>query len=320
MKYIDLHADTVTMLHYPKENLEKNKRMVTLDAMQQGETAVQCFSAFVPTGFFPKPFKDTLVWKRFNRIADKKDMLLKQHSDMLMEVTKADDIVLCTENGKTGVVFTIEDLGVIGRDADKLDIAYNRGVRIASLTWNHENTVAYPNSKKADIMNKGIKPFGFEMIEKMNEMGMVIDVSHLSDGGFWDCIKHSKQPIIATHSNSRAMTNHTRNLTDAMLKALADKGGITGLNFAPDFLSGRKDKRSLAEDMVRHILHIRKIAGSSVLALGSDFDGISGKLEIATPADMPALADVLMKGGLSQSELEDMFYNNALRVFREVWK
>ncbi len=92
MKYIDLHADTVTMLHYPKESLEKNKRMVTLDAMQQGETAVQCFSAFVPTGFFPKPFKDNLVWKRFNRIADKKDMLLKQHSDMLMEVTKADDI------------------------------------------------------------------------------------------------------------------------------------------------------------------------------------------------------------------------------------
>lgn len=320
MKYIDLHADTVTMMKYPRENLEQNKRMVTLDAMQHGGTAVQCFSAFVPTGFYPKPLKNRLVWKRFNAIADKKDALLKQHSHILKAVTKAEDMDFCNKNRKIGVVFTIEDLGVIGDDAKKLEAAYNRGVRIAGFTWNHENTVAFPNSKKVNVMNKGLKPFGIQMIEKMNDMGIVIDVSHLSDGGFWDCIRHSKKPIIATHSNSRAVTNHTRNLTDDMIKALADKGGITGLNFAPDFLSSRKDKSSLAEDMVRHILHIKKIAGSKALALGSDFDGISGKLEIATPADMPVLADALLKGGLTEDELEDMFYNNAVRVFREVWK
>lgn len=320
MKYIDLHADTVTMMKYPRENLEQNKRMVTLDAMQRGKTAVQCFSAFVPTGFYPKPLKNRFVWKRFNDIADKKDALLKQHNHILKAVTKAEDIEFCEKNNKIGVIFTIEDLGVIGDDAKKLETAYNRGVRIASLTWNHENTVAFPNSKKAYVMNKGLKTFGIQIIEKMNDMGIVIDVSHLSDGGFWDCIRLSKKPVIATHSNSRALTNHTRNLTDDMIKALADKGGITGLNFAPAFLSSRKDKRSLVEDMVRHIMHIKNIAGSKVLALGSDFDGISGKLEIATPADMPELADALLKGGLTEQELEDMFYNNAVRVFREVWK
>ncbi len=320
MKYIDLHADTVTMLNISRENLDKNKRMVTIQAMKQGETAVQCFSAFVPTGFYPKPVRDTFVWKRFCRIADKKDMLLKQHSDALTAVESIKDLDGCRESSKIGVVFTIEDMGVIGEDAAKLEAAYKRGVRIASLTWNHENTLAFPNSKKADIMRKGLKPFGFEMIEKMNDMGIIIDVSHLSDGGFYDCIKHSKKPIIATHSNSRAITNHPRNLTDDMLRALADKGGITGLNFAPNFLSNRKDKRSITEDMVRHILHIRNIAGSGVLAIGSDFDGINGKLEIAAPADMPVLADALRKGGLSETELEDMFYNNAARVFCEVWK
>lgn len=318
-RYIDLHSDTVTMLHYPKENLFKNKRMVTIPAMQQGGTLVQCFSAFVPTGFYPKPVRNALTWKKFNQIADKKDSLLRLHQDVLLPINCVQDIARCAEEEKIGALFTIEDAGIIGNDLEKLQSAYARGVRIASLTWNHENTLAFPNSANTKAMQKGLKPLGFEAVQEMNRLGIVIDVSHLSDGGFWDVASKSQKPFIATHSNSRFVTNHPRNLTDDMLKCLGEKGGVTGLNFAPDFLSGRKDKTSLIADMVKHILHIRNVGGSGILSIGTDFDGIHGKLEIGTPAEMPLLADALLKAGLSHDELENMFQNNILRVFQEVW-
>ncbi|MFR5876584.1 MAG: dipeptidase [Eubacterium sp.] len=319
-RYIDLHSDTITMLHYPKENLIDNKRMVSIADLKEGGALVQCFSAFVPTGYFPKFARDKMTWNRFNRIVDKKDALLKLHSDILIPVHNVDDIELCRNSNKIGALFTIEDAGVIGDDIAKLQSAYTRGVRIASLTWNHENTLAFPNSVNPDVMKKGLKPFGVQTVERMNELGIVIDVSHLSDGGFWDVVKMSKKPFVATHSNSRAVTNHPRNMTDEMIKALAEKGGVMGLNFAPDFLSSRKDKQSRINDMVKHILHIRNIGGSGVLAVGTDFDGIHGELEIKTPADMPLLFDALLKAGLTQSELDNMKSGNIMRVFNEVWK
>lgn len=319
-RYIDLHSDTITMLHYPKENLINNKRMVTISGMQKGGTLVQCFSAFVPTRYFPKPVRDKAAWKIFCSIADKKDKLLELHKDEISPIYNVDDIFACLKNGKTGALFTIEDLGVIGDDISKLQQAYNRGVRIASITWNHENKLAFPNSAKEKTMEGGLKPSGFQAVETMNELGIVIDVSHLSDGGFWDVVKTSKLPFIATHSNSRMVTNHPRNLTDEMIKALAEKGGVMGLNFAPDFLSGRKDKRSNIDDMVKHIMHIRNVGGSEVLAVGTDFDGIHGKLEVGTPAEMPLLFDALRKAGLSQSELDNMKCGNIIRVFNAVLK
>ena len=316
--YIDLHCDTITMMHYPKENLEHNKRMVDISGMQKGGTLVQSFSAFVPTGYYPKPFRNFLAWKRFGHIADKKDRLLRLHEKDLFPVLSAEDIERCKAEGRIGALFTIEDAGVIGSKVEHLEEAYRRGVRIASLIWNHENTLGFPNSPKEEIMQRGLKPFGVEAVQKMNELGIVVDVSHLSDGGFRDVAKISKKPFIATHSNSRAMTNHPRNMSDEMIRTLAEKGGVMGLNFAPAFLM-EQGRESRIEDMVRHVLHIRNVGGRGVLALGSDFDGISGKLEVDTPAKMPLLADALQKAGLTESEMEDMWYKNICRVFHDVW-
>lgn len=316
MKYIDLHSDTITVLKYPKEDLDNNHRMVNIMRMKEADTMLQCFSAFVPTGFYPGPWKNHLVWKKFCAIADKKEKLLKRHQESLAPVLHYEDIAYCTRNHKIGVIFTSEDLGVIGEDIHKLEIAYESGIRIASLTWNHENTIGFPNSSKPGVMQRGLKPFGRQVIDRMDELGILIDVSHLSDGGFWDVAKHSRKPFVATHSNSRAMTDHPRNLTDDMIKALADKGGVMGLNFSPRFLSSKKDDASRIEDMVRHVLHIRKVGGSGVLALGSDFDGIAGQLEISDPSKMPLLERALSKCGMSSGEIEKMFYKNALRVFR----
>ena len=317
--YIDLHSDTITMLHYPKENLQKNSRMVTIARMQKGGTLAQCFSAFVPTGLYPKPLRGVLPWRRFVRIADRKDALLSLHADALAPVRTLAELQSCRAGARTGVIFTIEDAGVIGKKPERLREAYRRGVRIASLTWNHENTLAYPNAPQADRMQKRLKPFGKEMVEQMQELGMLVDVSHLSDGGFWDVAQLCRGPFVATHSNSRELTPHPRNLTDDMIRALAEKGGVTGLNFAPAFLRAQ-GKESRICDMVRHVLHIRNVGGSGVLAIGSDFDGISGSLEVGSPSQMELLADALAKAGLTQTELDAMWSGNVCRVLAEVWR
>ena len=238
---------------------------------------------------------------------------------MVTSGTDIERLMQNPENGKIGVIFTGEDLGVIGSDLRKLDTVYQRGVRIATLTWNHENTLGFPNSVKPQVMQERLKPCGIEAVERMNELGMVIDVSHLSDGGFRDVARISKKPFIASHSNSREITDHPRNLTDAMIKAIAESGGVIGLNFAPHFLSERGES-SRIRDMLQHIRHIRNVGGSDVLALGTDFDGISGRLEIDSPAKMPRLSQVLTKCGMKEAEQEKMFYGNAVRVLREVWK
>lgn len=320
-RYIDLHCDTITKLCYPWENLYKNRRMVDIASMQKGGTLIQCFAAFVPTGCYPAPLRNSLTWRRFLKLADRKDRLLSVHSDALRPVLAADDVEQCRADGRIGAMFTIEDAGVFGSDITRVKAAYDRGVRIASLTWNHENTLAFPNSPKQSVMRRGLKPFGFQVIEEMKRIGMIIDVSHLSDGGFWDvanAAKASHTPFVATHSNSRAMTGHPRNLTDDMIRMLAEQGGVMGLNFCPLFLrKNDRDQKSRIEDMVRHVLHIRSVGGSGVLAIGTDFDGIDGKLEIGTPEGMPRLADALEKAGLKPSEIEAMWNGNFCRVLRD---
>ena len=152
---------------------------------------------------------------------------------------------------------------------------------------------------------------------------MVIDVSHLSDGGFLNVaefVKKTGMPFVASHSNARAITAHPRNLPDMYIRKLSEAGGVMGLNFASHFLSDTQppDGESRICDMVTHILHIRKIAGSEVLAIGSDFDGVESRMEIDSPAKMVMLYETLHQTGLSEDELEKIFYKNAQRVLTAV--
>lgn len=186
------------------------------------------------------------------------------------------------------------------------------------MTWNYENCIGYPNSLDNDVMRKGLKHFGFEVVERMNELGMIIDVSHLSDGGFFDVIKHTRRPVIASHSNAREITRVPRNMTDEMMHILADKGGIMGLNFHPYFLG--KDNVSKIEHMIKHIKHIKNKAGIDTVALGSDFDGIEGKLEISNIGEIKKLIIELENSGFNQDEIEKICYVNAQRIIVECLK
>src|SRR5699024_2775635 len=160
----------------------------------------------------------------------------------------------------------------------------------------------------------GLKTFGKDAIEYMNHLGMIIDVSHLSDGGFYDVAKISKKPFIASHSNSRTLSPHQRNMTDEMIKILAEKGGVMGLNFAPQFLNEDISIRdSKIELMVKHLNYMKNIGGEDVIALGSDFDGIGGNLELDSSDKMYLLFDALRVDGWSERLIEKLAYKNALR-------
>ena len=212
----------------------------------------------------------------------------------------------------------MEDGVAVQGDMKKLDYFHSLGVRALSLTWNYENCFGYPNSKDPEIMQKGLKDFGKEAVKHMQEIGMLVDVSHLSDGGFYDVYKLSKVPFIATHSNARALCNHSRNMTDDMILKLHEKGGVMGINICPDFLDdtpGNKDSKiSRLCDMIEHE---KEIAGIEVCAIGTDIDGTHGNFEMKGPCDSNKLFDELIRRGFSTSDIEKIAYKNIIRVMNE---
>ncbi|MDO4712078.1 MAG: membrane dipeptidase, partial [Peptostreptococcaceae bacterium] len=187
------------------------------------------------------------------------------------------------------------------------------------LTWNYINTIGFPNGLYiTDYPNQRLTAFGVEVVERMNELGMIVDVSHLSDQGFYHVHEISKKPYIASHSNARALKDHPRNLTDDMLRVLGNDGGVAGINFLPIFLDPQAV--SSPERMVEHIRHIENKAGLDAVAIGTDFDGIDGYLEIEDIGQMDKLIIALQKAGYSDDKIEKIRYHNARRVIDEVMR
>lgn len=315
MKRIDLHCDTLTMLK-GEETLANSPGMVSLERLIRSDTLVQCCAAFIPTGLYTEENRLEAIEQRYQEIKNRFHHTITSYSNEVRMIGSYEDVKACENDKKVGLLFTIEDGGVLTDRIDAVERFYQDGVRLVSFTWNHENYLGYPNSQDPVLMEKGLKPYGIQVLEEMERLGMIIDVSHLSDGGFWDVVKHSKKPFVASHSNARAVTNHPRNLTDEMIRALAERGGVTGLNFCPPFLAENSEV-SRVEDMVRHVQHIYQVGGAEVLALGSDFDGIEGELEVGRPEECEKIADALQKAGIPNSVIEAMWFKNSMRVLKE---
>ena len=241
---------------------------------------------------------------------------MAEASDRIRPALSPADIEANHREGYLSSILTVEDCVEIDGVLDRFDEVYADGVRMMTLTWNYENCIGFPNS--ADHLahtKKGLKPFGFDAIEKMNTLGIIIDVSHLSEAGFYDVAAHSKKPSAASHSCCRALKDHPRNLTDAQLRAVADHGGVVGVNFYDGF-AGSQDGYTSIDDIVRHVLHIRDKAGVDSIAFGSDFDGIESELEFRDYAGYPRILAALEKH-FTDDEMEKICAGNFLRVFTE---
>ena len=242
---------------------------------------------------------------------------ISKNRDMIALARSCEELLTNQKNGLMSGILTVEEGGIIEGKMERLEELYREGVRLITLTWNFENCMGYPNSEDAEIMNQGLKPFGIEAVEHMNELGMIVDVSHLSDGGFWDVMKYSKKPAIASHSNARRECGHRRNLTDEMIRALAEKGGIAGLNFYPAFLA--KTGTANIDDIVGHLVHMYHVGGEEFVAIGTDFDGFEGAVDgLEDMGKMPFFYEALKKRKFTDSQIEKFWYKNALRIIREV--
>lgn len=313
-----MHCDTIfELFRRGNMNLEKNTLGVDLEKLKDADSMAQFFACFI----YMKMFQGEERFSKGYRYAlDMISFAKKEFEKYSDEIVLAKSYEMFLENACTGKIsafMTVEEGGIIENDMRRLEYLYEEGVRLMTLLWNEENCMGYPNSRDAEVMNRGLKPFGSETVERMNELGMIIDVSHMSDGGFWDVLQHSKKPVVASHSNARTLCPHPRNLTDEMIRALAEHGGVAGLNFYPYFIneSGKAD----IDDLVRHIEHMFYVGGEDFVAIGTDFDGFDeGELEIQDIGEMNCLYEALKKRKFNDGQIEKFWNGNVMRVMREV--
>ncbi len=322
MKVVDMHCDTIGELWKAEKagkpiSLRSNSLHIDLEKMQKGDYLLQNFAMFVFLGREKDPMVNVL------EMIDVYNRAMAENADIIGPVLNYEDIEKNRAAGKLSGMLTIEEGAVLKGNPYVVRSLYQLGVRMLTLTWNFENEIGYPNTivKAKDYdpsRHYGLKPEGIEIVREMNRVGMIVDVSHLGDDGFWDVVKYCDGPFVASHSNARAVCNHTRNMTDDMIRALADKGGVMGLNFCGDFLN--PNGKSRVEDMVRHAKHIINVGGSDILGLGTDYDGIDGDLELDHCDKMPLLAQEMERQGFSTQQIEKIFHGNVLRLYREVLK
>lgn len=334
MKVVDMHCDTIAEIYKRRRagediGIRENDLHLDLLKMKKGDYALQNFALFTSLEREKRPFEYAM------NLLDTFYEEMEKNQDLIGVVRSYEDIEKNWKEGRMSAMLTIEEGGVCQGNLAYLRDFYRLGVRMMTITWNFPNELGYPNHLKVERsldegeadMERGLTETGIRFLYEMERLGMIIDVSHLNDAGIWDVFAHTKKPFVASHSNARALVPECpRNLTDEMIRKLAERGGVAGINYFTDFLHRRCDwedigqKKSLISDMVRHMKHMKKVGGIGCIGLGSDFDGIGGALEIRNGGDLPLLEAEMRRQGFTESEVEAVFHGNVLRVYREILK
>lgn len=305
----DLHCDTVTELIGNDLNgngsLRENSRHIDLKRAGTLAGYAQCFAFWSTTDLpLPRGMKPSdIFWSELSAIQD----ALDRNSDVIRQARSAEDVRRNHAEGKMSAIFTLEGPAGIEFDPAKLEKLYRLGFRISTLGWNEKNPLT--GSHKT---GGGLTKRGREYVKECQRLGILVDVSHISDEGFWDIMDITQAPIIASHSNSRAVWGESRNLTDEMFLAIAKTGGVAGYNLCAEF-TGAHPTLDTACD---HILHFLELDPSGKhIALGGDLDGIEHMPEgFCGVQDYPKLADRLLARGVDAGMISDIFWNNALGV------
>ncbi len=349
---IDSHIDTIQRVYYGHADLFQRSTQghVDIPRLREGGMHAPFFALWVPT-YAPgaEAIRKTLD------LRDSMQAVLDGHKDQVELATTAADIQRIVKSGKISIFLTIEGGHQIDDDLAVLRMYYRMGIRAMTLSHFQNNNWADSSTDKP--VHNGLTDFGKEVVREMNRLGMIVDVSHVSDKTFYDAIAVSSKPVILSHSSCRALSDIPRNVTDDMIRALAKNGGVMGINFGEGFISP-KDAESLRktiasnnkapvlygkalddyaaaeyrrefaspykaqatiEDVVAHIDHVVKIAGIDHVGIGSDFDGITGPPQgLEDISKMPALVAALLKHGYSEQDIKKILGDNYLRVIRTV--
>ena len=310
MPIIDLHCDTLSRLLADRrcggaDTLRAGPGgHVSLEKLRDSGYLLQAFACFVDLNSTNDPWEEVLALAALYREE------AEGNQDLLLPLLTFSDLERAKADGKTAGLLTVEEGGVLEGRPDRLQTLHALGVRLITLTWNYENELGFPNGKAG-----GLKPKGFDCLAEMERLHLIPDVSHLGDEGFRDVCQTARRPFLASHSCCRALRDHPRNLTDEMLHALADRGGIVGVNFYSHFLGS--DPVSRTADILRHLRHMLDVGGLHLPALGSDFDGIDCTLEFGDAGGMPSLIEAMDARGFTAEEIEAVTWKNAWDFLRE---
>lgn len=323
MRVADMHCDTIYMLLKKRRegaevSLLKNTLHMDLQKMKQGDYMLQNFAMFVHQNETDNPYEECKA--EYAVFAEK----MEKNKELISQVFSYKEIEKNIEQGKISALLTIEEGEVCQGSTEKLKEFYDLGVRMMTLVWNYDNSLSTsaakaepPTLRKYHGSRPGLTETGVEFVQCMEALGMIPDVSHMSDEGIEDMLNITTKPFVASHSNARSLCPHQRNLTDEFLKRMGNKGCVIGANFFSGFLREDAEYTETAW-IAEHILHMVNVAGSESVGLGSDFDGIDCGLEMEDCAGMQTLADALSKRGMSQEQIEKVFYKNVLRLYKEV--
>lgn len=335
MNYIDMHCDTLAKAAAQQKKTAGELRNTMVDAkrLHQCGAKAQFFAMFLQQkreenwsdpglAYTEKNnlwYTDAEIRKQMQDMYEVYQNTMETCSDIIAPAYNYEGLQCNWRQGKVSAFLTVENGCVVDGKMERLEQLYQMGVRLITLTWNDDNCFGHSHAKDAGRMQLGLTPFGKEAVTYMTERGILVDVSHLSDGGFYDVAELVKKPFVASHSNCRELAPATRNLTDDMIRILAEHGGVCGLNFYPPFLNTDPvDKVSRIERMCEHVKHLVNVGGIECVGIGTDFDGIEGNLEIADCMEMEKLFDALQKKGFCEDDIERIAYKNVERVIREV--
>lgn len=307
MKIIDLHCDTISAIQKSGESLWRNHCHFDIERARQSGIGLQFFALFtMPTGM-------NEALRQILKQVQKYRSEMSQYQEFLQPVLSCEDINLADENDKIGCVMHLEGADALGPDVEMLYLLEQLGLRSLGLTWNNRNLLA--DGVGEEPTAGGISKKGREIVRLMDNLGIILDLSHSSICSFYDALELYSKPILVTHANARALCNHPRNLNDNQLKALADNGGVIGINQVPDFI--KEDAHPVMDDLLDHLVYIAELIGVEHLALGSDFDG-DDVLLMPGVEEYTRWPDLLSGRGFTRNEIAMILRENALRVIKAV--
>lgn len=298
----DAHCDTISRVLKTGESIYRNSGMVEVEKTSAVFGCYcQLFALFADCARPDHAAYDELL-TCFRR-------QMSANRNCISHCRSAEEALRANEQGKAAAFLSVEGAELLDCDPELLEQAAKDGVIAINLTWNHANAIS---GSGRDEPERGLSALGCRFVARMEELGILVDVSHLSDPGFWDVMEQATKPIIASHSNARAVWDHTRNLTDDQITAIIKNQGVIGLNFYRDFIGHGENF-----DAVRmHLDHMLDLGAEKQVALGGDWDGCDTIDALPDVTRLTDLFDYLLTHGYCEALLYDLFYNNLMRVVR----
>lgn len=303
--YFDAHCDTIYRCLRTGAQLRENDGHLDLRRASAFGRFAQVFALYQDPEEVPQG--STMV--REGQLLHQKFLReMEQNRNVIVPCRTGRDVDRAVAEGKMAALLSIEGAELLDCRIDRLDMARDWGVRLLNPVWNHANRLSGSN---AELPEQGLTSYGRDFARRMEDCGIYPDVSHISDPGFWDLVRLARGPVVASHSNSRALCPHRRNLTDDMFRAIRDSGGVVGLNLYRPFVG----PAGTMEELTAHVEHFLSLGGEKTLCLGGDLDGCE---ELAAGMegiqDVPQLWQALADRGYPRQLLEDLFWNNLRRL------